>query len=184
MLLLLLLLVEPVRSTHSGLDVQGPDVLPVLLEQGDQKVDRGRDVDVDLLLGHVDVADGDAQAQDLLSWNLMLFLTSATFSSKLSLWVTKVGNLPALFKPGPNKRGICLMMESEAKKPWYFLASFFTSFLFFFSFFKASTSMQSRPMALASSQCWASPRRQNFMRGLGKYGSLTVPLKRLSFWGS
>ncbi len=43
--------------------------------------------------------------------------------SRLSLWDTRVGNLPALFKPGPNRRGICLMTVSLAKKALYFLAA-------------------------------------------------------------
>merc|ERR1712233_207643 len=39
-----------------------------------------------------------------------------------------LGNLPALFKPGPNNRGICRIKASEAKKASYFLASFLTNF--------------------------------------------------------
>jgi len=46
-----------------------------------------------------------------------------TLPSRLSLWDTRVGNLPALFKPGPNRRGICLMTVSLAKKALYFLAA-------------------------------------------------------------
>ena len=52
----------------------------------------------------------------------MVALISATFSAKLSTWVTGVGNLPALERPGPNKRGICLIKASEAKKASYFFA--------------------------------------------------------------
>ena len=59
---------------------------------------------------------------------------------------TELEYMPALFRPGPNRRGICLITASEAKKAWYFLASFFTNFLFLFSFFKASTSIQSSPI--------------------------------------
>jgi hypothetical protein len=63
-----------------------------------------------------------------------------------------VGNLPAvgikyemtyivergerdtpLERPGPRRRGICLIKVSEAKKASYFFASFFTSFLFLLS---------------------------------------------------
>ena len=32
------------------------------------------------------------------------------------------GNLPAVFKSGPSRRGICLIKLSEAWKTWYFLA--------------------------------------------------------------
>ena len=45
-----------------------------------------------------------------------------TLSSSLSLWDTSVGNLPALFRPGPRRRGICLITASEARKAAYFLA--------------------------------------------------------------
>merc|ERR1711973_247495 len=34
----------------------------------------------------------------------------------LSLWVRRAGNLPALFSPGPKRRGICLIKDSEARK--------------------------------------------------------------------
>jgi len=45
------------------------------------------------------------------------------FSSSLSLCVTSVGNLPALFRPGPSSRGICLITDSDARKAAYFLAA-------------------------------------------------------------
>ena len=41
------------------------------------------------------------------------------------------GDVP-LERPGPSKRGICLIKASDDKKASYFLASFFTSFLFLF----------------------------------------------------
>jgi len=83
------------------------------------------------------------------SWNLIIAFVSIIFASSDSWWLTRVGNFPALFKPGPNNRGICLMTDSDARKEWYFLASFFTSFLFLFIFFKLSTSMHSIPILLA-----------------------------------
>jgi len=42
------------------------------------------------------------------------------FSSSLSLCVTSVGNLPALFRPGPSSRGICLITDSDARKAGLF----------------------------------------------------------------
>ncbi len=83
------------------------------------------------------------------SWNLIIAFDSIIFASSDSWWLTRVGNFPALFKPGPNNQGICLMTDSDARKEWYFLASFFTSFLFLFIFFKLSTSMHSIPILLA-----------------------------------
>ena len=44
-------------------------------------------------------------------------------ASRLSLCDTSVGNLPALFSPGPSKRGICLITDSDATKAAYFLAA-------------------------------------------------------------
>ena len=72
---------------HRRLDVERLDVLPVLLEQRDEEVDacaRGsvgasgveagrltqHDVSEDLVLGHLDVADGDAEAKNLLELEL------------------------------------------------------------------------------------------------------------------
>lgn len=55
-------------------------------------------------------------------WNLMVALTSSIFWVMDSWWVRSRGNLPALFKPGPNRRGICLISDSLAKKASYFLA--------------------------------------------------------------
>lgn len=52
----------------------------------------------------------------------MVDLTSSTFVLMFSLWVSREGNLPALFRPGPRIRGICLIRDSEARKASYFLA--------------------------------------------------------------
>ena len=46
------------------------DVLPVLLEQRNQEVDGEHDVGSDLVLGHVDVSDGDTKAENLLELEL------------------------------------------------------------------------------------------------------------------
>merc|ERR1712127_1034323 len=62
-----------------------------------------------------------------------------------------LGNLPALFKPGPKSLGICRIKASEAKKASYFLANFLTSFLSLFNFFKSSTDMCGMPALMASS---------------------------------
>ena len=55
-------------------------------------------------------------------WNLIVDFTSSTLATMFSVWVSKEGNLPALFRPGPRIRGICLIRDSEAKKASYFLA--------------------------------------------------------------
>merc|ERR1711988_633805 len=69
----------------------------------------------------------------LFSWNLTLPLMLSTFCWMLSLEVMTVGNLPALFRPGPNKRGILRIKAAEAMKALCSAAIFFTSFLFLLS---------------------------------------------------
>merc|ERR1719354_671483 len=95
----------------------------------------------------------------------MVDLTSSIFSCISSLEERRVGNLPALVRPGPNRRGICLIMLSDAMKKSYFLASFLTNFLFLFNFFKSSTLMCSTPMRSACSQWAAFPRTQHLRLG-------------------
>merc|ERR550514_2628182 len=51
-----------------------------------------------------------------LSWNFTLDLTSVALFSMLSLAVMRVGNFPALFKPGPNNLGIWGIRTWEARK--------------------------------------------------------------------
>merc|ERR1719512_270976 len=91
----------------------------------------------------------------------MVDLTSLIFSCISSLGPRRVGNLPALVNPGPKRRGICLIMLLDARKKSYFLASFLTSFLFLFNFFKSSTERWSTPIRSACSQCAALPRTQH-----------------------
>jgi hypothetical protein len=113
------------------------------------------------------------------NWNLMVDLTSFILLARSSACETGVGNFPALERPGPRRRGICLMRASEATKASYFFASFLMSFLFLLSFFKScrvvryvytedfreltSVLMASTPWCLARSMsCW-SPRTQMLM---------------------
>jgi hypothetical protein len=55
---------------HGRLQVKRLDVLPVLLKEGDQEVDGQHGVGEDLVIGHVDVADGDTEAENLLKLEL------------------------------------------------------------------------------------------------------------------
>jgi len=55
---------------HGGLNVQRLDVLPVLLQQRDEEVDAQHHVTQDLVVSHLDVADGNAEAQHLLELEL------------------------------------------------------------------------------------------------------------------
>ena len=58
--------VDAVRVAHRGLDVELLDLLLVLLEQRDEEVNGHVNVGQNLLLGQLDVADGDAEAHSLL----------------------------------------------------------------------------------------------------------------------
>ena len=55
---------------HGGLQVQRLDVLPSLLQQGDQEVDGQHGVGDNLVLVHVDVTDGTSETKDLLQLEL------------------------------------------------------------------------------------------------------------------
>jgi hypothetical protein len=61
---------DTLHLAHGRLDVQGLDVLPVLLEERHQEVDSNVDVGEKLLLGHLDVANSGVQAEGLLELEL------------------------------------------------------------------------------------------------------------------
>ena len=63
-------LIEAVRLTHGGLEVSGLEVLPILLEEGDEEVDGEGGVLTDFFFLHVDVADAAAEAENLLELEL------------------------------------------------------------------------------------------------------------------
>lgn len=46
-------------------------------------------------------------------WNLMVARTVSTLLWRLSPAFTRVGNLPALVRPGPNRRGICVRKKKS-----------------------------------------------------------------------
>jgi hypothetical protein len=63
-------LVNALGLAHGRLDVGRLEVLPVLLEQGDQEVDGHDGVLADLVLSHLGVTDAGAEAQNLLELEL------------------------------------------------------------------------------------------------------------------
>ena len=63
-------LVETLGRAHGSLEGEGANVLPALLEEGDEVVDGQHDVADKLLIGHVDVADSDTHAENLLELEL------------------------------------------------------------------------------------------------------------------
>ena len=58
------------RRRHRSLDGKATNVLPALLQERDEVVDGQHDVGDELLLGHLDVADGDTHAEHLLELEL------------------------------------------------------------------------------------------------------------------
>lgn len=63
-------LVDAAGRRHGSLDGKAPNVLPALLQKRDKVVDGQHDVGDQLLLGHLDVADGDTHAEHLLELEL------------------------------------------------------------------------------------------------------------------
>lgn len=63
-------LVEALRLAHGGLEVSGLEVLPVLLEEGDEVVDGKSGVLADFFFLHADVADAATEAENLLELEL------------------------------------------------------------------------------------------------------------------
>lgn len=177
-------LVQTLGRRHGSLDDKAANVLPALLEQGNEVVDGQHDVSNKLVLGHANVADGNTEAKNLLkleldggpdignlggqvftvgdggreftSYRTKVLVSRIPFSGLFFL--SEDGENIPLDRPGPNRRGICLMRASEATKASYLCASFLMSFLFLFSFLRSSADMPSMPWCLARSRsCW-SPR--------------------------
>jgi hypothetical protein len=63
-------LVETLWWRHGSLDCQATNVLPALLQQGNQVVDSQHDVTDQLILSHTDIADSDTHAENLLELEL------------------------------------------------------------------------------------------------------------------
>lgn len=63
-------LVQALGGRHGSLDGKTSNVLPALLEKRDKVVDGQHDVGNKLLLSHLDVADGDTHAENLLELEL------------------------------------------------------------------------------------------------------------------
>ena len=59
-------LVQALTGAHGTLDVERPDVLPILLEERDEEIDGETDVGRQVVGLHGHVADGDGQAKHLL----------------------------------------------------------------------------------------------------------------------
>merc|ERR1719469_86825 len=98
-----------------------------------------------------------------LSWNFTEARRSWTERIRGWLWETVTGNFWILLRTGPQTTGTFLMTVSEAMRISHFLAHFLMTFL--------------------SLLCFSSAIMQILRLGRGMLGSLTVPTKRLSFYG-
>ena len=92
-------------GTHRGLDVQGLNVLPVLLQQGDKEVDRHRDVGEDLLLSLGNGANSDTNAQDLLQLELDSTGGLIDLSLHVLILAEQSGELTSLVQTGAQNTG-------------------------------------------------------------------------------
>merc|ERR1711944_59217 len=63
-------LVDTLWFSHGGLDGQGFDVLPVLLEKRNQEADRQVQVLDELIFRHINITDSNIEAKDLLHLEL------------------------------------------------------------------------------------------------------------------
>jgi len=61
---------EALRGRHGSLNGKASDVLPALLQQGDQVIDGQHDVGDQLFLLHSDIPDGDTHTENLLELEL------------------------------------------------------------------------------------------------------------------
>lgn len=109
----------------------------LLLQQRDKEVDRQHGVGHDLVLGHVDVADGDTETEDLLELELDGRSDFIDLSSEILRVRDRGGEFTSLGETGTEEtgcqqrilelgskletyRGICLIKASDARKASYF----------------------------------------------------------------
>ena len=90
------LLVEPLDRSHGGLDVEALHVLPGLLQQRHEEVHGQMDVLDELLLPHLHVSHGDAEAQNLLHLELDCRLEVQSLLLQVVVVGNKSGELASL----------------------------------------------------------------------------------------
>ncbi len=84
--------------------MQGLDVLPVLLEERHEEVDGQVDVGEQLGFGHLDVADGDAEAEGLLELKLHGALDFVELLEDVLVGAEQGGELAGLRNTGQRRR--------------------------------------------------------------------------------
>merc|ERR1740117_542967 len=96
--------------SHSTLDVDNTNVLPLLLQQRNEEIGSQLYVNNVLLLGKSYVSNSNVQAHNLFHLELDGGLDLIDLLLHIIRWGKKSGKLSALVRPGPKRRGICLIM--------------------------------------------------------------------------
>ena len=107
---------------HGSLDDKAADVLPALLEEGDEVVDGEHQVGNNSLLLHVDVADSDTKAENLLKLELNGGLDVGDLGGHVLSVGDGSGELSGLGQTGTEQTGN-LLDQSLGSKEGIVLAS-------------------------------------------------------------
>lgn len=86
---------------HDALDVQSPDVLPILLEQEHQDTDSQVDVADQLSSVIFTWLTAMTRHSAFFIWNSIMYFMSLTLAIMFSLCLSREGNLPVLFRTRP-----------------------------------------------------------------------------------
>jgi hypothetical protein len=98
-------LIQSLRWAHACLDGQAANVLPALLQEGDEVVDGQHDVADELVLSHADVSDRNTQAQNLLQLELDGGLDLGDLAGKVFVVGDGGGELARLGETGTQETG-------------------------------------------------------------------------------
>ena len=188
-------LVDTLWFSHGGLDGQGFDILPVLLEERNQEVDGQVQVLDKLIFRHINITNSNIEAKDLLHLELDGSLDIIDFTKHIILmgqhgweftglvqtWTQKTWDL---FDQGfRSKESIVLLgklLDQFLENNWLDLGSSFPNMskevwlrtLSLLSFLRSSADMCGTPFDSASSLWAASPITQICCFGLGMFGNL------------
>ncbi len=175
---------ETVDLAHGGLDVERLDVLPLLLEEGDQEVDGKHDVGEELVIAHLDVADGDTEAENLLK----LELDGALDIGNLLLEILVVRNgsreLTGLGKTGTQQTRDLLDQSFGSKESIVLLGELLNELLVLVELLQVLNGHEFEVDKLGTVDIGGIGKNAQAHTRTRNVGSLTVPEKRLSRWGS
>ncbi len=98
-------LIDALGLAHGSLQVEGLDVLPVLLEKRDKKVDSNVDIGEKLLLSHLNVANSSGEAESLLKLELDSGLDLISLVLQFLLVSKETRELAGLVETGTQETG-------------------------------------------------------------------------------